>query len=311
MGGARTLGGKSALVTGASGFIGAALTRRLVELGAVVHAVAGPSGRTPVAGATWWHTRLDDLDAVRALLDATRPALLFHLAGHVSAARDLQVVLPTLSAGLLGTVHLLTAASERGCERVVLAGSLEEPEPDAAWPVPSSPYAAAKLAASTYARMFHALYRTPVVVLRVFMVYGPAQPDTKKLVPYVTRALLRGEPPLLSSGERKVDWVYVEDVVDAFLAAAVSPGVEGRTLEIGSGELVTVRQIVEQLVAIVRPRVAPSFGALADRPMEQVRVARTQDAITYLGWRASTPLQEGLRRTVAWYRAHEMESARS
>jgi nucleoside-diphosphate-sugar epimerase len=90
-----------------------------------------------------------------------------------------------------------------------------------------SPYAAAKFAASAYGRMFHALYHTPVTILRLFMVYGPGQQDLRKLVPYVTLALLKGEMPRVSSGVREVDRIYVDDVAAGYLAAATATGVEG------------------------------------------------------------------------------------
>jgi len=96
--------------------------------------------------------------------------------------------------------------------------------------------------------MFFALYQLPVVILRVFMVYGPGQGDLQKLVPYVITSLLKGETPRFTSGTREVDWIYVEDVVAAFLEAARAPGVEGATLDVGTGKLVTVRQVVERFV---------------------------------------------------------------
>jgi nucleoside-diphosphate-sugar epimerase len=170
--------------------------------------------------------------------------------------------------------------------------------------VPASPYAAAKLGAGTYARMCHALYGTPAVCLRLFMVYGPAQPDLLKLVPYVTLSLLRGEAPALSSGTRPVDWVYVDDVVQALLAAAVTDAAVGRTLDVGSGELVTVREVVERIARLVESDASPRFGAVPERPMEQVRVADVAKTAACLRWRARTSLPEGLAHTVDWYRRH-------
>jgi nucleoside-diphosphate-sugar epimerase len=150
--------------------------------------------------------------------------------------------------------------------------------------------------------MFHALYELPVVTLRLFMVYGPAQRDVSKLVPYVTLASLRGEAPKLSSGLREVDWIFVDDVVDAFLAAGCASGLGGQVIDVGSGQLVTIRTLVEQLVRAVDPAIAPVFGALPDRPMEQVRRADAARSRSLLGWSARTPLAEGLAQTVAWYR---------
>jgi nucleoside-diphosphate-sugar epimerase len=158
-----------------------------------------------------------------------------------------------------------------------------------------------KWASSAYARMFHALYRLPVVILRVFMVYGPAQRDMRKLMPYVVLSLLKGDVPKLTSGQRPVDWIYVDDVVEALLASGLAGHVEGETIDIGSGKLETVKTVVEQLVRLIGSDVAPAFGASPDRPLEQVRVADTKLAEELLGWTPQVPLDEGLKRTVAWY----------
>jgi len=295
------LSGKTAVVTGASGFIGAAVARRLRDAGAIVHGVSRRARTGSEACTHWWQVDLTQVADVRRVLDATNPDMVFHLAGATSATRALENVLPILHANLVSAVNVLVAATEHGGGRLLLAGSLEEPVPDGIWPVTASPYAAAKLGAGTYARMCHALYGTPVVWLRLFMVYGPAQPDVHKLIPYVTRSLLRGEAPALSEGNRPVDWVYIDDVVDAFLAAAVAKGVEGQTVDIGSGKLVTVREVVERLVQIIDPSAVPRFGAVPERKFEQVRVADTESTAACLGWRAQTPLEEGLQKTVDWY----------
>ena len=224
---AKKLAGHVALVTGAAGFIGSALCRGLTQAGMEVHGVSRTERVVTDSCARWHSNRLDDIEAVRALFKAARPDYVFHLASHVAGSRAIELVLPTFSANLTSTVNLLTAATELGCERILLTGSLEEPEPGPDHAVPSSPYAAAKFAASAYGRMFHALYNTPVAILRLFMVYGPGQQDLRKLVPYVTLSLLKGQTPELSSGVRKVDWIYVDDVVAGYLAAATAKGVEG------------------------------------------------------------------------------------
>jgi nucleoside-diphosphate-sugar epimerase len=251
--------------------------------------------------AKWRQADLSDASAVRHLLTEVKPDIIFHLASHVAGARDLGLVLPTFHSNLMSTVNLLTISSELGCRRIVLTGSMEEPEAGDPQAIPSSPYAIAKWACSSYARMFHALYQTPVVVLRVFMVYGPAQKDLRKLIPYVILSLLRREAPQLTNGHREVDWIYVEDVVEAFLAAGRAPDIEGRTIDVGSGKLVPIRTVVENLVRMTNPEIEPLFGTIPDRPLEQVRMANIIDSETLLGWRPSTPLEAGLKRTMEWY----------
>ena len=297
--GGSPLAGTRVLVTGASGFIGAALCGRLRHLGAEVHGVS----RQPVErhGVRWWRADLAQPDAARQVLHDVEPEIVFHLASHVSGDRALEAVVPTVRDNLLTTVHLLAAACEVGRPRVILAGSMEEPDPGD--PAPVSPYAAAKSAAGAYARMFHALYGLPVSSLRVFMVYGPGQSDDTKLVPYVISSLLKGRPPELSRGTRKVDWVYVDDVVAAFVAAARGDTLDGTAVDVGSGELVTIRALVDRRATLVGGDVQPVFGARADRPEEREPVADVTRTEQLLGWTASTPLDAGLARTVEWFRA--------
>jgi nucleoside-diphosphate-sugar epimerase len=231
---------------------------------------------------------------------AVKPDFVFHLASHVWGAPDLKHVLPTFRSNLQTTVNLLTAATEVGCERMVVTGSLVEPEA-ATERIPSSPYAAAKWASSDYSRMFHALYGLPVVIARVFMVYGPAQQDETKLVPYTIRSLARGEAPEITSGRRQIDWVYVDDVVDGLIALAFAPGVEGDTVDLGSGSLITTAELVEMICSLMKSAVRPRFGALADRPLEPVRVARVADTTALTGWTPRVSLEQGLARTIDWY----------
>jgi len=141
-----------------------------------------------------------------------------------------------------------------------------------------------------------------VVIARLFMVYGPGQQDMTKLIPYVTLSLLRNEAPQLSSGTRQIDWIYVEDIVDGLIAAAQAPDIEGSTIDLGSGSLVPIRTVVEHLVNLVNPTIDPLFGALHDRPMEQVQVAKVSETFDKIGWKPTVSLEKGLALTVDWYR---------
>jgi nucleoside-diphosphate-sugar epimerase len=151
--------------------------------------------------------------------------------------------------------------------------------------------------------MFHALYKVPVLIARVFMVYGPGQKDLTKLVPYVTLSLLQGRTPNITSGQRLVDWIYVSDVVDGFLALAQTPQIEGATLDLGSGSLISIRDIVQELMRTANGDVNAQFGALPDRPLEPTRIAKVEETLARTGWRPRVSLREGLKNTVNWYRA--------
>jgi UDP-glucose 4-epimerase len=309
---------RRALVTGASGFIGTALCRRLIASGVEVH---GASRNPPVGANTrnwsrsgasntsldaraskihWWNADLVELEATRSLIRAIRPDATFHLASLVTGSRDLEMVLPILQNNFMTAFNLLLGTAENGAGRIVLAGSFEEP--DELDSVPCSPYAAAKSTASSYARMFRALYKVSVVNAKIFMVYGPGQGDQTKLIPYVITSLLRGEGPKLSSGIRLVDWIYVDDLVEGLVECAQTPGIDGQTVELGSGEMHSIREIVEKLVDLVPGKVDPLFGALPDRPLERVEKADIAGSYELIGWRPSTSLEVGLTRTIEWYK---------
>jgi nucleoside-diphosphate-sugar epimerase len=189
-----------------------------------------------------------------------------------------------------------------GCERVILAGSLEEPD-DPATPA-TSPYAVSKLSGHAYAQMFRSTFGLNYTNARIFMVYGPAQRETYKLVPYVTLSLLRREPPKLSSGTREIDWIFVDDVVDGLVACATSEAAGGETVDVGNGTLTTVKDVVNKLIHLVDPSLQAQFSSIAERKNEQVRRANIERTFSLTGWKPSISLDEGLERTVAWYRNH-------
>ena len=294
--------GQKILVTGGSGFLGSHLCRRLIELGAEVHATSRIQRASEPGGPIWWQTDLASIHSVRRLLTDVKPGVLYHLAGSAGATPDLEFVLPTLEGLVVSAVNILVAGTEAGCGRIVMTGSLTEPACAPA-PIPSSPYAAAKWTSSAYARMFHLLYRTPTVVLTPFMTFGPGQ-DRSKIIPSVILSFLRRESPRLSSGLWEVDWIFVDDLIEAFLSSATVPEIEGGCFDVGTGINRTVRSVVEQISVLMGDQTQPLFGVLPDRPSEPVRSANTTQTCQHLKWRAQVSLEEGLRRTIAWYATH-------
>jgi UDP-glucose 4-epimerase len=288
-----------ALVTGATGFLGLHLCRLLALQGMTVQAVCRPeSGALPL-GVERFVCDLLDQEALVQVLRRNQPDYVFHLAGFTSAARELNAVLPSFHTNLTSTVNLLKAVAEVGCKRLVLAGSLEEPAGPLC--IPSSPYAASKWAASTYACMFWQLFQTPVTIARIFMVYGPGQRDVKKLIPYTIRALLQRGELRFSSGLREVDWVFVEDVARGLVLLSQAENVNGESVDLGTGILTSVRNVVERLAQLVDPSARPAFGSLGERSAEQIRRADIVRTEALLGWKPSVLLDEGLRATVDYY----------
>jgi nucleoside-diphosphate-sugar epimerase len=211
-------------------------------------------------------------------------------------------VKPTFLANLASTVYLMDLAVDRGASFIQL-GSLEEPTEAGEMAV--SPYGASKTAATTYLNLYARVYELKAVIARVFMAYGPGEQDENKLLPHVIRALLRGEDPKLSSGRRGVDWVYVDDVTEGLVRVAERAGaLAGQRVDIGSGELVEVRDVVQKVYGLASPGRSPPFGTLPDRADEAIRRADMTATRRQLDWVPEVTLDEGLARMVEWFGAN-------
>lgn len=281
---------KRILVTGASGFLGQHLLSILADR-AEVFACSRSEREDPRA--RWSTLDLADRAAVRHLFEEIRPELVFHLSSLANGARDVDLVGRIFDAEVMATLNILLASEASSVERLLLPGSLEESDPS---DVPSSPYAAAKSCSRNYAKMFHLLYGTPVVMTRIFMCYGPGQTEWK-LIPYTISCLKRGEPPRIASPDRLVDWIYAGDAAEGLIAAISAPGAIGASVDVGSGETHSIREVVQMLRAIVDPAIPVELTG-EPRAHEQVRRADASLTEELTGWRARTSLGEGLRLTV-------------
>ncbi len=300
-----SLGRARVLVTGAAGFIGSALVRRLEVAGCELHCVSrkpapGASDRE-AADATWWQVDLTDPEAADRVVRAVRPDVVFHLASHVTGGRGVELVEPLFRADCAATVHLLESLARVGCRRVICSGSMEQPAGDLEQVTVHSPYAAAKTASRVYQKLFDQLYDLPVTNARIAMAYGPGQHDATKLVPYLTRSFLAGVSPGISNGTREADWVYIDDVVDALICLSDAEAARGRSVDVGTGTLTSVREVVERIRHIINPAIGAEYGALPARPLERNPRAEPERTQRLTGWCARVGLDEGLRRTVEAY----------
>jgi UDP-glucose 4-epimerase len=236
---------------------------------------------------------------VRIAVDEAEPDIVFHLAaaGVTNPAVDPMLAL-MVNAG--GTVNLLEALRGSDVQRVVLVGTSHEYGAQEAMEGldPFSAYAASKIAAWAYGRMYWRAYDLPVITVRPFQVYGPGQPH-EALIPATIRAALFDRDFPMTPGEQELDFVYAEDVVDGMTAAAEAPEIEGESLDLGTGAGYAIRSIVDQIWRLTGARGEVRVGALPYRsggPMRLVADAERTAQLT--GWRAATPLEEGLCATI-------------
>ncbi len=294
------------LVTGAAGFIGHRLVRRLDEAGARVWAGVAPdepldrvSRFPPHVPRLTFDVR--EAEAVRAAVAEAAPQVIFHLAavGVTDPQVDPSLAL-AVNAG--GTVHLLDGLRESGqaVRRVVLVGTCYEYGAREAVEGldPCNAYAASKIAAWAFGRMYWQKWNLPVVTVRPFQVYGPGQP-AQLLVPAAIRAALTGADFPMTLGEQRRDFVYVDDVVTGMLAAASAPGVAGHSLDLGTGRGQAVREVVERIWALTHAPGRILAGALPYRSGAVMNLTADADCTARLiDWQAQVTLDEGLERTI-------------
>jgi nucleoside-diphosphate-sugar epimerase len=259
---------------------------------------------------------LRDAEAVEALIGRVRPELVFHLAAH--GAYSWQQSLPRMiETNVAGIAHVVEAAARAGARAVVNAGSSSEyglkdhAPPEHELPEPNSAYAVTKAAATLYGGWVARTREQALTTLRLYSAYGPWE-EPRRLVPaLVVHGLERTLPPLVDPRIAR-DFVYVEDVLDAFMLAAerARPG-EGAVYNVGSGTQTTLRELADAARRVFEIVEEPAWGSFPARHWDtDVWVADPRRIEAELGWRARTPVDEGLAATARWLEARPEVAAR-
>jgi UDP-glucose 4-epimerase len=290
--------GRNTLVVGATGFIGSHLASALASHGSHVVCVSRSIKNRQFltqANMTW-----DECDAskradVKRIIDKHKPEIIYHLTSDSRGGRDIELIPSSLQNDLISTINVLLESARIGDTHVVIAGSFEEPGKNDAFPC--SPYAAAKAAGTSYARMISELSGLKVSILRLMMVYGPNQ-KSYKVLPYVINRLHAGQLAELGSARRDLDWVYVDDVIDAFLRVGSLPWTSADPIDIGTGSLMRLRDCIEIIGDLMERPDLLSFGAIEDRALEREEPANTEPARIRLGWKAKTKFEDGIKATI-------------
>jgi nucleoside-diphosphate-sugar epimerase len=318
-----TLRDKHVLVTGGAGFIGAHLVQRLVADGADVHVLTSevsslfPGRLLEIKNKITVHEgNVVDRSAMDSVARNVRPQVIYHMAAFTHVGKSWTRVDECIQTNVQGTVSLLQALHEVGYERFLnfgtseIYGDIPAPFQEDAIVNPISPYAVSKYSAERFCRMFHRSYGWPLVMLRPFNAYGPGQtPD--RVIPEIIARAFRGQELAMTQGLQTREFNYVEDLVDGFVRAAVTPGIEGEVINIGCGEDISMRDLATTILDLMGNPITPKFGALPERPAEimEMRCDNTK-ARALLGWEPKHSLAEGLAKTIEWYKT-ELESPRS
>ena len=314
-------GARRALVTGAAGFVGANLVRRLVEDGHAVDTVVRPGGDDWRLDAMGLDVAIHSVDlcdstAARALVQETRPDWVFNLAAHgaYSWQEDAARIMATNTAAV---VNLVNACAGAGCEAFVHAGSsseygIKDHAPDEDEPLePNGAYGVAKAAASLYCRQAGRNGTLAAVVLRLYSVFGPYEAPRRLVPQLIVQGRAGGLPPLVNPGVAH-DFVAIDDVLDAFVRAAERASrLPGAAFNIGTGRQTTLAEAVETARRTLGVVAEPEWGADPGRPWDTTTwVSDPRRAGRELDWQAKLSFEQGFERTVAWFEANPWTAER-
>jgi UDP-glucose 4-epimerase len=311
---AAAFAGRQVLVTGGAGFVGSALVRRLLALGARVTVLddlyTGLREAVP-PGVRFVHGSVTNPDLVFSLVAGMD--YVFHLAARNIIAstanpRD------DFETNIGGTLNVLLAARQHGPRRVIYTGStsvygnprsipINEDDPV----VPLSPYAVSKLSGEHYCLAFYESYGLPVSVVRYSNVYGEGQrPDNPYcgVVAKFFAAAYQDRPlQIHGDGQQTRDFTYIDDAVDATLLAAVAPRAEGEVFNVGTGIETTVNELARLIGRVLDRHITVEHVDRRDIDNIRRRVVNIEKARRMLRWSPQVTLEEGLRRTARWLEA--------
>ena len=306
-----------ALITGATGFVGSNLLRALVSNNFETHVTIRKDSdiwriSEVIDQVEVHYCDLTDQERVKQTVLEIRPQLIFHLAAYGATPSDKEKV-KMLNANFMGTVNLINACVESGFECFINTGSSSEygiklepvKETDVLEPVDD--YGVSKAAATLYCQSIAKNHDLNILTLRLFSPYGYFE-DPDRLVPYLIRTCLNDEPVVLHNPKSVRDFVFVEDVVKAYFDAVDSADkvASGEIFNVGSGK----QHSVKEIFGIVKGNTGYEKNAIVDNSKSEMRpgdkatiweadATKTKKA---LGWETRTPLSEGIKKTVAWFK---------
>jgi UDP-glucose 4-epimerase len=303
------------LLTGANGFIGCHLTRRLLNEGYQIGIIKRENSdmwriEDVIHKLTVFSADLADTKSVFKVFVDFSPDIVIHLAAHHTVEHQPSEIPLMVNTNLTGTLNLLEASKSTSVYLFINTSSCFVYKEDNNKLTEKSPlkplnlYALTKLQAEQACNFYNEKYGLKTVTLRLFPPYGPAD-NERKLIPFVINSLNLGNPPEMTSGLQKWDFIYVEDIVEAYIKLInCSDSFQCEIFNIGTGTPVSVREVVKKIEKSLKTTSKPIWGVIPHRKNESwFNSADINKAKKILNWEPRTTLEEGLKLTVDWYKS--------
>lgn len=299
---------KRILITGIDGFVGTRLRKRLESLGTHVYGISKTSSSQRIL-----HTDILDFGGIESFIEKKDITLCFHLAGVSLVEAGQEDPYHTFDINIKGTLNILELARRFLFEKVIIAstshvyGNNRLPFREGYTPRPSRPYETSKACTDLIAQSYADTFHLPVLIPRFVNIYGPGDTNFSRLIPKTIRSVLQNKNPTMWGGDIIRDYLYIDDAIDAYIKLAqvdMKKIGKNRLLNFGVGNATTVKDIINKIIEISKKNVTINY--VEDERAQEIKSQYVSyaKARRLLGWKPKTTIDEGLKKTIEWYKKH-------
>lgn len=300
--------GKRILITGVSGFVGSRLAEKLMSIGAEIYGLSRSETKDNYLGKS-----ILDFEALDCFIKHNGIQIVYHLAGEALVESGQNDPYNTFKVNTEGTLNVLESCRKNAVEKVIIAstthvyGKNKTPYLEEYTPEPTRPYETSKACADLMAQSYAKTFNLPILIPRFANIYGPGDLNFTRLIPRTIKSVLSVQRPKMWGGEVEREYLFIDDAIDAYLKLAtldLSSIKENRIFNFGSKKRVSVEDLINKIINISK----------IDLVVERVQEERSQEIVSQyissqkaqrvLNWKALTNLDEGLKKTISWYREY-------
>lgn len=305
--------GKSILVTGASGFVGTHLVNKLASKKAKIIALSKNVKKTQVESVEEKGS-IENFEKLKSIIKKYRVNIIFHLAAQPIVELGQTNPITTFEVNIKGTWNILEAAREENVQKIVIASTVhvygdnpKVPFKEKYFPQPSRPYETSKACADLLAQSFADTYDLPVEIPRFANIYGPGDLNFSRLIPKLIRSILDEKQPEVWDIGSVRDFLYIDDAINAYMTLVEKKLESGKRLRVfnfGTGKPIKIYDLVLKMIELADKNIAIKMGNPPEERFNEIKkqYVSIAKAKRELGWRPLVNLEEGLTRTIKWYK---------